>query len=162
MPETHDITENPSLLSPEGFTAFQQAIENLPVDTLRSEIERLHNSTFHLRRTNAELTSAAEENEEDRAEYRLYVTENEDVIRTNAIKISLLQNQLRRVDSNYDEPEQTQIMTASESRHIASGATDLQQDGSEIFSSVPNGHAANGTTVGSSAETEDYNEGVFL
>jgi hypothetical protein len=162
MPENHDTNTNTSPLSSDGFTAFQRAIENLPVDTLRSEIERLHNSTFHLRRTNAELAAAAEENEEDSTEYQLYATENEEVIRANTIKISLIQNQLQRVDPNYSESQPTQITTASESRQGTSGTTNVGQEASDVSSSVPNGHAVNGTVADARPEAGNDDEGVFL
>jgi len=162
MPENQDTSTNTSPLSPEGFTAFQRAIENLPVDTLRSEIERLHNSTFHLRRTNAELAAAAEENPEDSAEYRMYATENEDVIRANTIKISLIQNQLQRVDPNYSESQPTEITTASESRQGTSDTTNATQEASDVSLPIPNGHAMNGTAADVSPDAENDDEGVFL
>lgn len=136
MPSSQEYTSI-SPLSPEGFTQFQRAIEDLPASVLRSEVERLHNSTFHLRRSNTELLQAAQE--DDGEELHEYIIENEDVIRANTIKISLLQNQLRQVEASHPHEIPTESTTDTH--------TDL------------NGSAVNGSAV---ADDVADGEGVFL
>lgn len=135
------LEQPPSLnssLSPEGFTQFQRAIESLPAATLRSEIERLHNSTFHLRRSNAQLHIAAQE--DDAEELNQYILENEDVIRSNTIKISLLQNQLQLLEPN--QPNNTNSEAATTNAPT------------EVNGSAPNGNVEQAI--------EESDEGVFL
>ena len=92
----------------------------------------------------------------------MYATENEDVIRANTIKISLIQNQLQRVDPNYSESQPTEITTASESRQGTSDTTNATQEASDVSPPIPNGHAMNGTAADVSPDAENDDEGVFL
>lgn len=113
MPSSPD---NTPALSPE-LRQFQLAIESLPAATLRSEVQRLHNSTFHLRRSNTELAAAADEDEE----LREYIQENEQVIISNNMRISLLENQLRRVDPSFEGTDRA--ITVDEALERDSGNT---------------------------------------
>lgn len=132
MPATQEYTSI-SPLSPEGFIQFQRAIETLAAPVLRSEIVRLQNSTFHLRRSNTELELAAQEEGDN--ELHEYILENEDVIRANTIKISLLQNELRVRDA-------PRIPESSSDTSATENVTDHDLDPTAPNGSVPNGSVA--------------------
>lgn len=145
---------------------FRLAIESLPAATLRSEIQRLHNSTFHLRRSNAELEAMVAEDEE----LREYILENEQVINTNGIRINMLEDQLRSVDPNFEpetpisQPEESAVPSTisdveTETMHesVASTSSDLTE-----ATPAANGRLPNGNASSEAHQKTDTDEGVFL
>lgn len=93
--ETTEIMSAESL--PITLAAFAEAIKELPLSSVYAKASELSNSIAHLRRSNQELRAFMHESCDTEAEQReleMYITENEEVIRSMHERNLLLKSEI--------------------------------------------------------------------
>lgn len=145
--------QSTSSLSSEELNRFPEAVENISPDDMRHEIELLNNESSQLVRANREMRYSEEGNGiED------LIARNEVLIRSNSMRVLVLEEQLRRLEATYQSTSSVSVggitdgisstaSNASSSTGIDMGTseTDGPSNSDALQSSQVNGHIANGT-----------------
>ncbi|KAJ5113035.1 hypothetical protein N7456_001569 [Penicillium angulare] len=140
--------------------AFAEAITELPLSAVYNKISELRNSIAHLHRSNSELRLFLEESqdtEEEKKELEGYILENEGVITSINVRVSLLKTELENRGQPWVEGEERKYgdgdgITETQGPSESTTGNNAQTNGS---GSRPAEHADQGENAG-------QDDGVYL
>ncbi|KAK9234686.1 hypothetical protein V1525DRAFT_435377 [Lipomyces kononenkoae] len=87
-----------SVDEPDKLEMFAMALTQLPLETLHNERARIENSIGHLQRSNREIEQYIAETvgEKEKREMHDVITENEDVITGQMMRIEMIKSEIMR------------------------------------------------------------------
>ncbi|KAJ5281885.1 hypothetical protein N7478_007257 [Penicillium angulare] len=141
-------------------TAFAEAITELPLSAVYSKISELRNSIAHLYRSNSELRLFLEESqdtEEEKKELEGYILENEGVVTSINVRVSLLKTELEKWGQPWVEGEERED---GDGDRNAETQDHSESTGAESGTGTSTGN--NALTNGSGSGSAGQDDGVYL
>lgn len=137
---------------------FKRAVDQLPLGTIISERQRLHNSILHLQLSNEQLAAEIETDPDDKPLYEECIADNVQVISQQQQRIDILKQRERMLTEDSNATVTTPAADASRATDATetNGGADanVASAGNGVASSVANG-VANGVQTDAHSNHND-------